>query len=306
VQVQLRAFAVADLFEQLRSELALVAAEKGLRLRIRPSAAAVFSDPALLHRILLNLLGNALRYTHTGGVLLACRLAANGQLARIEIWDSGIGIAPEHQEAIFKEFYQVANLARDRGKGLGLGLNIVERTTQLLGYRLQMRSRVGVGTRFSIEVPLAPPGIAFDRHSASQTHVIDNLEGLVILVIEDDALAREALVSLLLSWGSVVFEADSLSTALKQLDPGAEPDLIISDYRLGDAENGIQTIRRLRAVAGRPIAACLTSGDTHPGLMQEAKEAGLSLLHKPVRPAKLRSLIRRLATRGQSVGDALT
>jgi len=306
VPVQARPFAVADLFEQLRSELAQVAVEKGLRLRIRPSDAAVLSDPALLHRILLNLLGNALRYTHTGGVLLACRCTANRQLVRIEVWDSGIGIAAEHQEAVFKEFYQVGNLARDRGKGLGLGLNIVQRTAQLLGYRLQMRSQLGVGTRFSIEVPLAPRHLALDRRHALRTQVIDNLAGLVILVIEDDALAREALVSLLSSWGSVVLEADGLSTAQKQLTSGAEPDLIISDYRLSDGEDGIQAIGRLRAMAGRPIPACLTSGDTGPGLMQKAKEAGLSLLHKPVRPAKLRSLIRRLATPAQGAGDALT
>ena len=305
VQVHLRPFAVAELFEQLRSELSLVAVEKGLRLRIRPSDAAILSDPALLHRILLNLLGNALRYTHTGGVLLACRLAADGQFARIEVWDSGIGIAPEHHDAIFKEFYQVGNFARDRGKGLGLGLSIAERSAKLLGYRLQLRSRPGVGTRFSIEVPLAPADAALDRRIVAQASPVDNLAGLIIMVIEDDALAREALTSLLRGWGTVVLEAEGSSTAQKQLEPGIEPDLIISDYRLGEGDNGIEAIRRLRAVAGRPIPACLTSGDADPGLIQEAKEAGLALLHKPVRPAKLRSLIRRLTTRGQSAGEDL-
>ena len=305
VQVQLRPFAVAELFEQLRSELSMVALEKGLRFRIRPSAAAIVSDPALLHRILLNLLGNALRYTHTGAVLLACRLTADGRFARIEVWDSGIGIAPEHQEAIFKEFYQVGNFARDRGKGLGLGLNIVERSAKLLGYRLQLRSRPGVGTRFSIEVPLAPADAALDRRIDPRANAVDDLAGLIIMVIEDDALAREALVSLLRAWGSVVLEAEVCSTAQEQIESGVEPDLIISDYRLGEGENGIEAIRRLRVVAGRPIPACLTSGDTDPGLMQQAREAGLNLLHKPVRPAKLRSLIRRLTTRGQSAGEDL-
>ena len=116
-----------------------------------------------------------------------------------------------------------------------------------------------------------------------------------MLVVEDDALAREALVSLLESWGVVVVEAEGLTTALWQLKFGVLPDVIMSDYRLRDGENGLETVRQLRAAAGQQIPACLMSGDTDPNLMQSARDAGLTLLHKPVRPAKLRSLIRRLA-----------
>lgn len=306
VQVQVQPFALADIFDQLGAELALTAVEKGLRLRIRPTAVWLMSDPTLLHRILLNLLGNALRYTKVGGVLLACRVRAGGQHASLEVWDSGIGIAPEHHQAIFTEFYQVGNVERDRGKGLGLGLNIVRRTAQLLGHRLQMWSRPGIGTRFSIEVPLLPPGAAMERPSPPQVKPFDDLAGLVVLVIEDDALAREALVSLLASWGSVVVQAEGLATAQWPLKHGLVPDLIISDYRLLDGENGMDTVRQLRAAAGRPIAACLMSGDTDPNLIKAARDAGLTLLHKPVRPAKLRSLIRRLTMRDQTDGGALT
>lgn len=305
VQVQRRAFALADIFEQLRAGLTLTAEEQGLRLRVRPTGVWVMSDPALLYRIVLNLLGNALRYTREGSVLLACRLAADGTLARIEVWDSGIGIAPEHHQAIFKEFYQVGNSERDRSKGLGLGLNIVERTADLLGHRLQMRSSLGLGTRFSIEVPLAPHGAAMNLSSALAGKTIDDLAGLMVLVIEDDALARAGLVSLLESWGSVVRVAEGVATALWHLKQGLVPDVIVSDYRLRDGENGIDTIRQLRAAAGHSIPACLMSGDTDPTLMQAAREAGLTLLHKPVRPAKLRSLLRRLATDGQTVGADL-
>jgi CheY-like chemotaxis protein/anti-sigma regulatory factor (Ser/Thr protein kinase) len=295
VQVQLRSFALADIFDQLRAELVLIAAEKGLRLRIRPSAVGVVSDPALLRRILLNLLGNSLRYTHTGGVLLACRRTADAGRVRIEIWDSGIGIALEHQEAIFREFYQVGNVERDRGKGMGLGLNIVERTAKLLGHRLQMRSRPGVGTRFSIEVPRASGALELERRSPPRSGVIDHLAGLVVMVIEDDALAREALVGLLASWGSTVIEADGLSTAQARLKEGVFPDVIISDFRLRNGENGIDAIRQLRAAAEHTIPACLISGDTDPDVMQQVKQASLRLLHKPVRPAKLRSLLSHLA-----------
>ncbi|NMM19706.1 MAG: response regulator [Rhodoferax sp.] len=305
VQVQLRPFALAELFDQLQHGLTISAVEKGLLLRVRPTAVWVMSDATLLHRILLNLVVNALRYTRQGSVLVACRVAGDGQHVRIEVWDSGIGIAPEHHEAIFKEFYQVGNTERDRSKGLGLGLNIVERTAQLLGHRLQMHSTLGGGTRFSLLVPLVPLGAAMAVPVPQPVETLNNLAGLVVLVVEDDALAREGLVSLLESWGYVVGVADGLSAALSQLEAGLIPDVIVSDYRLRDEENGIETIRQLRTKAGWLIPACLMSGDTDAGLMQAAKDASLTLLHKPVRPAKLRSLIRRLAADVQANGADL-
>ncbi|NMM15221.1 MAG: response regulator [Rhodoferax sp.] len=305
VQVQLRPFALAELFDQLQHGLTISAVEKGLLLRVRPTAVWVMSDATLLHRILLNLVVNALRYTRQGSVLVACRVAGDGQHVRIEVWDSGIGIAPEHHEAIFKEFYQVGNTERDRSKGLGLGLNIVERTAQLLGHRLQMHSTLGGGTRFSLLVPLVPLGAAMAVPVPQPVETLNNLAGLVVLVVEDDALAREGLVSLLESWGYVVGVADGLSAALSQLEAGLIPDVIVSDYRLRDEENGIETIRQLRAKAGWLIPACLMSGDTDAGLMQAATEASLTLLHKPVRPAKLRSLIRHLAADVQASGADL-
>ncbi len=295
VAVNLRPFPVSGIFEQLRSGLMHVAAQKGLRLRVRPTQAWVMSDATLLHRILLNLTVNALHYTRHGSVLLACRGTAGGRHVRIEVWDSGIGIAPEHHQDIFREFYQVGNMERDRTKGLGLGLNIVERTARLLGYPLRLRSSPGRGTRFSIEVPLAPPGMAEKPPEPAEHRPFDDLDGFSVLVIEDDALAREGLVSLLASWGCTVSVAEGARTALQLLARGLVPDVIISDFRLRAGENGIDTVRRLRAAAGRPVAACLMSGDTDPGLMKLAREGGFTLLHKPVRPAKLRSLIRRLA-----------
>jgi len=299
VQVQLRPFALADLFEQLRDSLALSAQQKGLRLRVRPTPVWVLSDSALLHRIVLNLLGNALRYTATGSVLLACRPCFDAQHVRIEVWDSGIGIAPEHHLAVFNEFYQVGNSERDRNKGLGLGLSIVERSAQLLGYPLQMRSRVGAGTRFSLRVPLAPPGQAHERRSALRPSRFDDVGGLRVLVIEDDPLVRDALLSLLASWRVDVAGADALAAALQLLKNGAVPDVIVADYRLPGGENGIEVIRQLRAEAGCLIPACLISGDTDATLLQAAQAASLSLLHKPVRPAKLRSLLRRLSLAAQ-------
>jgi signal transduction histidine kinase/ActR/RegA family two-component response regulator len=295
VPVQLRPFALGKLFDQLNSTLSLTAEQKGLRLRVRPTSVWLLTDPALLERILLNLLGNALRYTPHGGVLLACRLAADGQYARIEVWDSGIGIAPEQHQDVFKEFFQVGNSERDQGKGLGLGLNIVQRTAGLLDLPIHMQSGLGCGTRFSLRVPLAPEGTDHDRRSAPRADPMAQLSGLVVLVVEDNSLARDGLVSLLTSWGCVVGSADGLAQALQQLEDGLMAQVIISDYRLGEGDNGIALIRQLRLATGLSIPACLMSGDTDPSLIQAAKHEGLTLLHKPVRPAKLRSLLRRLA-----------
>jgi CheY-like chemotaxis protein len=291
----LQAFALSDVFDQLKTELALVAAEKGLSLRVRPCNVLVWSDPVQLHRILLNLLTNALRYTSAGAVLLACRVKDGGRSAWIEVWDTGIGIAPEHQEAIFKEFYQVGNVERDRSQGLGLGLNIVQRTAALLQHKLQIWSRPGVGSRFSFEVPLAPTGAVVERRRPERPQHLVDLANLVVLVIEDDALVRESLVGLIAAWRAVVVAAEGLSAALSYLEAGLVPDLIISDYRLRDGENGIATLQRLRKQAGRAVPACLISGDTDPALLLAVRQAGLTLLHKTVRPAKLRSLIERLA-----------
>lgn len=302
VQVQLRPFPLADLFEQLRASLALTAQQKGLRLRVRPTPVWVLSDSALLHRVLLNLLSNALRYTHTGGALLACRSGADGQHVRIEVWDTGIGIAPEHQSAVFKEFYQIGNSERDRNKGQGLGLSIVEHSARLLGYPLQMRSSLGRGTRFSLCVPLAPPGVARERRSPLRPRNFEDIAGLRVLVIEDDQLVRDALMSLLTSWRVEVAVAEGLAMALALLKSGAAPEVIVADYRLRDGENGIEVIHQLRAMAGQPIPACLISGDADATLMQAAAAASLTLLQKPVRPAKLRSLLRRLTRSAQADG----
>lgn len=302
VPVQARPFALSELFRQLQSALAETARDKGLRLRVRPTRVWLMSDPSLLYRIILNLVSNALRYTAQGSVLLACRVSADGRHARIEVWDSGIGMAPEHHEEVFKEFYQIGNAERDRGKGMGLGLNIVQRTAQLLGHPIELRSSLGRGSRFSVTVPLAPVGAVLAPPALAEARAFDDLKGLVVLVIEDDALARDGLVGLLASWGAVVGVAEGLAAARALLQQGFTPDVLLSDYQLHDAENGIQIIQQLRAEAGWSVPACLISGNTAPTLITAARAEGLTLLHKPVRPAKLRSLVRRLVLDAQVAG----
>ena len=294
VQVNMRPFALAVLFEQLQQDLTQTALDKGLYLRIRPSSVWVMSDATLVYRMLLNLVGNALRYTERGGVLVAVRPVQGGELVQLQIWDSGIGIAQEHQSVVFTEFYQVANSARDRTKGLGLGLNIVQRTASLLGHPLSLASRPGCGTRFTLTLPVA--GIQTDAVAfpSAEKGLPDDLLGVLVLVIEDDELVRRALVGLLGGWGLRVAEAQGFQDARQQVADGVVPAVIISDCRLRDGHDGIDVVHLLRTQLGRVIPACLMSGDTDPGLMQAAQVAGLTLLHKPVRPAKLRSLLRRL------------
>ena len=299
VQVQAQPIALEDLFDQLRSGLGMIANDKGLRLKIRPTTVWVMSDPTHLYRILLNLVSNALRYTQTGGVLVACRVRHDAEIARIEVWDTGMGIAPEHYESIFKEFFQVENPERDRRKGLGLGLNIVHRTAALLGHRLQFKSSLGHGTRFNIDIALAPVGAKGRKNALTGPGQNDELFGLRILVIEDDALSREALATLLESWCATVDKVENMPAALALVKMGPVPDVIVSDYRLPDGVNGMEAIAQIRIEAGYDLPACLISGDTDPGLMLAARDAGLTLLHKPVRPAKLRSFLRRLVVKRQ-------
>ena len=298
VQVNLHATPLNAIFEQIRLAMLDAASDKGLRLRVRPTSAWVRSDPALLQRILQNLVANAVRYTQQGSVLLACRPSGDGPdsgaRVRIEVWDSGIGIAPEHQHQVFREFYQVGNAERDRTRGLGLGLNIVERTAHLLGHSFTLRSSLGQGTRFTLEVPLARADAA--PPEPVQAPAITRLNGLAVMVIEDDALAAEGLVGLLASWGCTVLAADGQQQALAHMAQSGVPDVIVSDYRLRGGDNGIAAIDALRIAAGHSIAACLMSGDTDQALITQARQAGLTLLHKPVRPAKLRSLLRSLTT----------
>ena len=271
-----------------------VAAGKGLRLRLRPTQLWGLTDPVLIQRILMNLAHNALRYTERGTVLISCRLADGGSQVRLEVWDSGIGISPEHQTQIFKEFYQVGNSGRDRAYGLGLGLSIVERSAKLLGHPLALRSAAGCGTRISITLPCVAAASQPVQIAAAEPPLLADATGQRILVIEDDHFAREAMQELLDSWHYRVQAVSSIAQARACITQHGVPDIIVSDYRLGHGDNGLQAIAQLRAMTGRPIPACLMSGDTDAQLIQAAQAAGLTLLHKPVRPAKLRSLLRRL------------
>ncbi len=292
---ELTTFPVAQLLKHMETTFAPAAREKGLRLQFVPSAAWVRSDFILLERILLNLVSNAIRYTVRGGVLVGCR--GRGQQLRIEVWDSGIGIPEDQRENIFGEFCQLAASERDRRGGLGLGLAIVDRLCRLLDHRLELTSTLGRGSRFAVSLPLVAAPREPIEHAPKA--MADPASGKLIVVIEDDALALDAMRGLLRRWGCLVVTAESESEALASLvDDDQLPDLIISDYRLAGGHTGIEAIQRLRSALGAPIPAFLVTGDIAPERLREASANGFHLLHKPVGPMALRAMLNQILRGG--------
>jgi signal transduction histidine kinase/CheY-like chemotaxis protein len=286
-------FPVAQLLKRIETTFAEAAREKGLHLRVLASNPWVRSDFILLERILLNLVSNAIRYTARGGVVVGCRWRRH--MLRIDVCDSGEGIPEDQQSNIFQEFYQLDSAKPDRRAGLGLGLSIVDRLGRLLEHPVELWSRPGKGSRFSISVPLAAGRPEAEDALPTAAPETDRVTGSLIVVIDDDALVLDGMRGILQNWGARVVTATSDAPVLKQLaGKGDQPDLIISDYRLGDGQSGIEVIARLRSVLGAAIPAFLISGDTGPERLREARASGHLLLHKPVAPMALRTAVNRL------------
>ena len=288
-------FPVSRVLNRIASTFTPAAHDKGLRLRVVRSSAWIRSDAILLEQILLNLVSNAVRYTSAGGIVVGCR-RAQGAL-RIEVWDSGIGIAPDQQRSIFGEFYRVAGPQQDRKVGLGLGLAIVERLAGVVKHPIGVASTIGKGSCFSVTVPCVPARVGSAVVSSSRPAAPDPVRDKLILVIDDDALALEGTAGLLRSWGCRVVTAHSDEEALSSLGESA-PDLIITDFHLQDGRTGIDAINRVCDNFGRPIPAFLISGDMSPERLRETQASSHHLLHKPVNPMNLRAIMSRLLKAG--------
>jgi signal transduction histidine kinase/CheY-like chemotaxis protein len=285
-------FPIATLLAKIERTFAQTARGKGLSLRIVPTRAWVRSDSLLLERIMLNLVSNAVRYTAHGGVLVGCR--RRGQRLRIEVWDTGPGIAESQHQYIFDEFYQIPDPDRDRRGGIGLGLAIVDRFRRLLDHPIALTSRLGKGSCFSIEVPLGAPRTENDTPSAAVELVKDSAGAGVVLVVDDDPMVLEAMRGLLESWGYRAITGASHEAIEMLVAAAPKPDLIIADFHLSGGRTGMETIAHVRAVFGAEIPAFLVSGDTSPERLQQARAQGYTLLHKPVSPMTLRSLAVKL------------
>ncbi|WP_185961517.1 ATP-binding protein [Telmatospirillum sp. J64-1] len=280
-------FPINAMLARIAADFAPLAQAKGLRLAVRPLPLLTHTDPALLERILRNLVSNAVRYTRRGGVLVGCR--RRGSMLRIEVWDTGPGIPEDKVGEIFHEFVQLEAPAKGN-KGLGLGLAIVERTAALLGLHLEVRSRLGRGSTFGIEIPLAQG--AAPRPVPMPQAATDDLSGRTILVIDDENNVREALRLLFEAWNCRTYSAASAAEALALLEKKKiRLDAIVADYRLCGGLTGGAAIEDIRRQQQAPVPALLVTGDTAPDRLREALSHGLPLLHKPVRPERLRSLL---------------
>jgi signal transduction histidine kinase/CheY-like chemotaxis protein len=286
-------FPADHLLRRIETTFLPAAREKGLRLRVVACRAWLRSDFILLERIMLNLVSNAVRYTARGGIVIGCR--RRGDHLRIDVCDSGIGIAQHQQRDIFGEFYQVPGAQGDRRSGLGLGLAIVERLCQLLDHPMELRSTPGVGSRFSVCVPSTSTARLLAEPSMLPQWGVDPASGRLVVVIDDDSLVLDGMRGVLKSWGCEVVTANSDEAAVAALARcRQQPDLIISDYRLGSGKTGFEAIARVRSIIGTRIPAFLISGDTAPERLREASASGFHLLHKPVLPMTLRAMVNRL------------
>ena len=286
-----------DLFDRLREELTYHAQAAGLDLRVMPCALSIRSDPGLLEQMIRNLISNALKYTPRGRVLVGCR-RRQGNL-RIEIWDTGIGIPKSELQAIFEEYHQVDNVARQRSQGLGLGLSIVKSLGELLGHPIRVRSLHGKGSVFSIEVPLTPGGLSSppDRRARAADDASTQTAPRTgaILIVEDDPEVREHLELFLNEEGYQTSTAVDGRDALELLARGTtRPDLVLADYNLPNGMNGVQVCQKLRQELDRQIPVIILTGDISTETLRDIALHDCVHLNKPVKLGELTRAIEKL------------
>ena len=288
VKVRPDAFAVQPLLTALEQEFGVQADSAGLVYRTRETSAAAFADRSLVGLVMHNFISNALRYTARGGVLIACR--TRGKRLALEVWDTGAGIPPSQWDNIFKEFHQLGNPERDRRKGLGLGLAIVQRLAREMKTSVEVLSHPGRGSVFRLWLDRWQGALEDDTTPAPDA---GSLRGLKVLAIDDDEAVRTGMESLLHSWGCLCITAESSADALECLED-ITPDLIITDFRLRHEETGKQVLQALRAYLGTPVPAIILTGDTSPQRLRDAQSTSALLLHKPVSTGQLRNAMVQL------------
>jgi signal transduction histidine kinase len=284
IKPKIVAFPLMPLVEQVVEAEKAMAAHKNLELRVVRTSASVRSDPVLLERMLKNLVTNAIRYTERGKIIIGCRRVCGGWL-RLDVVDSGIGIALEEQERIFDEYYQ---LSGHSAQGLGLGLPIVKSLGELLGHRVAVKSAVGRGSVFSIELDKVPE---VPLPSAARAVPAAALGRLKVVLVDDDVEIRESMRFLLEGWGCRYAAGATVEEIEKQLRTEQwEPDALIVDYRLAGTMTGLQVIERLRARFGKQLPALIITGTANPSFLQ-SRAGGIPFAIKPVAPGKLRAFL---------------
>jgi signal transduction histidine kinase len=289
-------FALSELLENLAAEYTQVARSEGLELHFVACSALVRSDIQLLARILRNLLSNAIRYTYSGRVVLGCR--RQHQRLSIEVWDSGMGIAEDRLEEIFQEFKRGDVQRPHQDRGLGLGLAIVEKIAGILGHRIHVRSWPGRGSVFCVEVPLSATAPKALPSLVISEPMLERLRGARVWVLDNDAAICAGMRTLLEGWGCRVVTALSEQDLARQVDNyHAEADLLIADYHLDDEQNGVDAVARINARRACAIPAMMITANYSNELKQQIRELGHTLMHKPVRPMKLKTAMSHLLGR---------
>jgi two-component system CheB/CheR fusion protein len=297
VKPDMQSFPINRLLQKLGEEFSLIAESRGLALRVVPCSLNIYTDPKLLEQIVRNLLSNALKYTKKGGVLLGCRRGRN--TIKIEIWDSGSGIPKAELKVIFDEYHQVENSGRDKSRGLGLGLSIVQRLAEVLGHSISVTSTFGKGSAFSIEAAIStlPPAGAGDsqqeRVGSADAQKATRIAS--ILIIEDDTDIRHLLEMFLIEEGHIIAAAQDGDSAVKLVaSKMVSPDLVIVDYNLPNGMNGLQVISALRKLRGPVFSAIVCTGDISTETIRNIAEHDCVHLSKPMKLKDLNDTIQRL------------
>ncbi|WP_428983141.1 hybrid sensor histidine kinase/response regulator NahK/ErcS' [Pseudomonas bijieensis] len=299
IKADVAPFGLSELLDNLAAEYVQVARSEGLALHYVGCSVLVRSDMQLLARILRNLLTNAIRYTPSGRVVLGCR--RHRQSVSIQVWDSGIGIAEDRLEEIFQEFKRGDVQRPNQDRGLGLGLAIVEKIAGILGHRIQVRSWPGKGSMFAVEVPLSATAPKPLPCLDMSEPMLERLRGARVWVLDNDAAICAGMRTLLEGWGCRVVTALSEQDLARQVDNyHAEVDLLIADYHLDHDQNGVDAVARINARRGSPIPAMMITANYSNELKQQIRERGHTLMHKPVRPMKLKIAMSHLL--GQTQG----
>jgi signal transduction histidine kinase len=287
--------ALMPLFRSLASDFSPTAAARGLALRFRPTETVIRTDRTMYRRILQNIISNALRYTQKGGVVVGTR--QNGDRTVVVVADTGIGIPPDHADLVYEEFQRGANTRGldNRGGGLGLGLAIVRRLVTALGHDISFTSRLDRGTVFRIAAPTVAVTVAQKNPLPPEPQRFYGLFGARVLLVENDQTTIEAMATLLGRWNCSVRIATSTRNALSALsDTDWIPDIIIADQHLDQGDLGIVTVGEARQYLERRVPALIVTADPSDALAAAARQGGIELMHKPVKPAELRALMAHL------------
>ena len=293
VEARIQPFPVQDLLERMKDEFQFVAQAKKLELRVVPSSRVIRSDPRLLEQMIRNLVSNALKYTRRGKVLLGCRQHAEG--LSIEVWDTGIGIAESQLKAIFNEYHQIDNDARERNRGMGLGLAIVRRLGDLLGHKIGVRSLSGHGSSFAIEVAFAPRDVLPAAIPPARLPPANSgLPAGNILIVEDDPEVSELLALHLSGEGHEVSVAKDGDEAIALIGRKEfSPDIVLADYNLPNGMDGLVMARALRQLLGPTLPVIILTGDISSDTLRMIAKADATQLNKPVSTADLSAAIQR-------------